>query len=253
MPKQRHIQSSHRTARRKLPTRAHPKRAATQKATSPSRGPAKKAQRVPARLSRKKVAARPATRTSAPRRATLTATRTKPPAGPSPHELAINVFERGFKALQQRQFGRAGQLLSSVVTNFPDEKELQERARVYLSICERQTGGPGTKPRSFEERMNAATVAINRGAFDEGLGLLHQLESQDSASDHVQYMLCVAYTSAGDTEKALRHLRRAIELNPENRFLSTADMDLEPLRQLAGFAAAITPPPPARRQGAKKR
>ena len=108
-----------------------------------------------------------------------------------------------------------------MLTGFPDEKELQERARVYLSICERQAGGAGARPRSFEERVNAATVFINRGAFDDGLRLLRDLESENPQSDHVQYLLTVAFTSTGDVDKALSHLRRAVELNPENRFLST--------------------------------
>lgn len=163
------------------------------------------------------------------------------------------AFERGFRALQQRQFDRASQALTSVLTGFPDEKEMQERARVYLSICERQIGAAGAKPRSFEERVNAATVAINRGAFGDALRLLHELETDKSDSDHVQYLLCVAFTSMGEVEKALTHLRRAVELNPENRLLSTADTDLEPLRQHAGFVAALATAPPARRPGTRKR
>jgi uncharacterized protein HemY len=165
----------------------------------------------------------------------------------------VAAFERGFRALQQRQFDRAAHALTAVLTGFPDEKEMQERARVYLSICERQASGAGAKPRSVEERINAATVAINRGAFGDALRLLRDLESDKSDSDHVQYLLCVAFTSMGDVDKALAHLRRAVELNPENRFLSTADADLEPLRQHAGFVAALEAPPPSRRTGARKR
>jgi tetratricopeptide (TPR) repeat protein len=165
----------------------------------------------------------------------------------------VNAFERGFQALQQRHFGRAAELLASIVNKFPDEKEMQERARVYLSICERQAGRRDPKPRTFEERKNAATVAINRGAFDEGLTLLRKLETEDSGNDHVQYMLGVVYASTGDVERALAHLRNAIELNPENRFLSNQDVDLEPLRQNAGFAALLAAPPPRRRPAARRR
>jgi uncharacterized protein HemY len=169
------------------------------------------------------------------------------------HQLAVDTFERGFRALQQRQFDRAASALKTVLSGFPDEKELQERARVYLSLCERQAAGAGARPRSFEERVNAATVSINRGAFDDGLRLLHDLESEHAESDHVQYLLAVAYTSMGDVDRALSHLRRAVELNPENKFLSTADADLEPLRQHAGFHSALAAPPPSRRTGTRKR
>jgi hypothetical protein len=100
-----------------------------------------------------------------------------PPAGPSSRESAVVLFERGFRSLQQREFAGAAALLRSVIASFPEEKELHERARVYLAICERQMA-PATAPRTFEERVCAATLAINRGAYDEGLKLLQGLERE---------------------------------------------------------------------------
>jgi tetratricopeptide (TPR) repeat protein len=126
-------------------------------------------------------------------------------------------------------------MLNAVINNFVDEKELQERARVYLAICERQaTREP--KPRSFEDRLNAVTITLNRGAFDEGLAQLRKLENEDSSSDYVQYLLSVAYASVGNVAQALTHLRNAIDLLPENRFRAAQDPDLEPLRQDPAFA-----------------
>lgn len=163
------------------------------------------------------------------------------------------MFERGFQALQQRQFAKAATLLTAVLNNFSDEKELQERARVYLAICERQATRE-TKPRSFEERLNAVTIALNRGAFDESLALLRRLESEDSRNDYVQYLQAVTHAALGSIAQAMAHLRSAIELSPENRFRAAQDPDLEPLRQDAAFAE-MTDALPRRRKAvpAKKR
>ncbi len=174
-------------------------------------------------------------------------------ARPSSHDLAVAAFERGFRALQQRQFARAAELLTSVVRSFPDEKEMQERARVYLCICQRQAGSRDSKPRSFEERMNAATVAINRGAFDDGLALLRKLASDSPDNDLVHYMLGVVYAATGDVVKALAHLRNAVDLNSENRFLAARDADLDPIRQDPGFASLLEAPLPRRRATARRR
>jgi tetratricopeptide (TPR) repeat protein len=175
-----------------------------------------------------------------------------PQPGPSSHEHAVETFERGFQALQQRQFGKAAEFLSAVVNNFTDEKDLQERARVYLAICERQAGREA-KPRSFDDRLHAATVIVNRGAFDEALAQLRKLENDDPGNDYVQYLLSVVYTAIGNAEQALAHLRKAIELSPENRFRAGQDPDLEPLRQDAAFAALAGEPPRRRRPAGKKR
>jgi tetratricopeptide (TPR) repeat protein len=169
------------------------------------------------------------------------------------HSRAVELFERGFQALQQRQFARAAGLLSSVLDNFADEKELQERARVFLAICERQAGAREAKPRSFEERLNTAIVAVNRGAFEEGLAAFRKLESEDPVNDHVQYLLAVTCASLGNLPLALAHLHRAIDLAPENRFRAVQDPDLEPLRQDPGFAAIAEALPRRRRSATKKR
>jgi len=192
-------------------------------------------------------------RTDAKRAAVVAAVAKQPAvdAGPTSHELAVEVFERGFQALQQRQFGRAAELLNRVVNAYPDEKELQERARVYISICERQRNSLEPSPRSLEERLNAATVAINRGAYADGLALLRKLEADYRDNDYIQYLLCVAYNLLNDAPHALEHLRRAVALNHENRYLATQDADLDPLRQSPGFADALDTPAAASASPAK--
>jgi tetratricopeptide (TPR) repeat protein len=260
MPKQRRTISSRPVAKKKPAAHARPAAKPVAKASRPSaparsKRPAVAASHGPARPV-KKPAGKPAVKgpvvrpQAKGRQPAVVATA-------ATHEQAVELFERGFKALQQRQFDRAAAALKSVLTGFPDEKEMQERARVYLAICERQAGAVSPRPRSFEERLNAATVCINRGAFGDAVRLLHDLESENADNDHVQYLLTVAYTATSDADRALAHLRRAIELNPENRLLSTADADLEPLRQHAGFLGTLQAPPapaaPRRRAAARRR
>lgn len=165
------------------------------------------------------------------------------PAGPSPHNAALEVFERGLNALQQRSFKAAVGLFSSILEEYPDEKELQERARVYLAICERQAAASAREPRTSEERMNAATVAINRGAYPEALKQLRALDRENGENDLVQYMLAVVHAALGETAEAIGRLRAAVRLNPENRFLAAQDADLDPVREHPEFGALLEPPP----------
>lgn len=162
----------------------------------------------------------------------------------------MEVFERGFRALQERNFPEATRLFSSIFDAYPDEKELHERGRVYLAICERRTASKDEqKPRTFEERLNSATVAINRGAFDEALKLLRTLERENGGNDLVHYMLAVTHAALGDAGEAIPHLRQAVELNGENRYLALQDADLEPLRAHQDFVKLLEPPPPSARRG----
>jgi hypothetical protein len=175
------------------------------------------------------------------------------PVSPSEREQALDVFERAFRALQQRQFSRAADLLAGLMRDYPEEKELHERARVYLTICQRQMAPPSHAPRTYEDRVFEATLAINQGSYDEGLSLLRRLETERGTDDHVQYMLTVVHSLRGELDQALTHLRQAVELNPENRFLAVQDADLESLRHEAGFAVSIDPQLGRRRNPARRK
>jgi tetratricopeptide (TPR) repeat protein len=165
----------------------------------------------------------------------------------------VEAFERGFRALQAREFGEAARVLGSIIERFPDEKELHERARVYIAICERQSDSRRSQvPRTIEERMNAATVAINRGAFADALGYLRSVKSEDAENDLVHYMMAVAHAGLGDADAAIPHLHEAIELNPENRFLAVQDTDLDPIRAHTAFVALLDAPPTPRRRTATR-
>ena len=52
-------------------------------------------------------------------------------------ENARKDFDRGVAALQKKKFEEAERNFTDLIQKYPDEKELVDRSRVYLSICER--------------------------------------------------------------------------------------------------------------------
>jgi tetratricopeptide (TPR) repeat protein len=229
------------------------------KAAKPSR-PAK-ASRPPVKGSRsraKEAARRPAATVKRGRPEPAAATLKTPPpvpTGPSSHDLAVEAFERGLRSFQERKFREAERLLTSVIEGYPDEKELHERARVYIAICQRRAMAERDRtPHTVEERVNAATVALNRGDFGEALGYLRSVEREARENDLVSYMMAVAHTGLGDSHAALSCLQQAVSLNAENRYLAAQDADLQPLRELPEFASLLeTPPAPRRRATTRER
>jgi Tfp pilus assembly protein PilF len=149
------------------------------------------------------------------------------------------MYERGLQALQRHDYARAAELLASVMERFPEERELHDRARLYLKVCERQTKVPPPPPRTSEERVYAATLALNSGDHARALDLLQGVAADNPEDDHVQYMLAVTHVLSGQDEAALRHLKRAIQLNPENRSLARQEPDFEDLRRRDGFRVML--------------
>jgi tetratricopeptide (TPR) repeat protein len=182
------------------------------------------------------------------------------PASPTPaasgrrstYFEAVALYERGIEALQRHEYESALQLLHSVLTTFPDEKELHERVRLYLNVCQRQATARSASPTTVDERLFAATLAINGGRYDEAIKHLRLVRDEDPDNDHALYMLAVAHTQRGEFTEAVAHLERAVALNPENRSLARQDEDLEPLRDDDAFRSALEAPPAARSLGQRR-
>ena len=155
---------------------------------------------------------------------------------------AVALYERGLDALQRHDYAGAADLFESMLRQYPEEKELHERVRLYLNICRRQTVREKPSPKTVEERLYASTIAINRGKYDEAISHLRLVRDEDPDNDHALYMLAVAHAQRGEHAEAIAHLERAIAVNPENRGLARSDPDLEPLHDDDSFRAALEAP-----------
>jgi outer membrane protein assembly factor BamD (BamD/ComL family) len=169
-------------------------------------------------------------------------TATSEPKRRSTYFEAVAVYERGIEALQRHDYHKATSLLESVLRQYPEERELHERVRLYLTICQRQAAQQKTAPQTIDERLYAATIAINGGQYDQALAHLRLVRDEDPDNDHALYMLAVAHAQRLEHAEAVAHLERAIALNPENRGLARTDPDLEPIRSDEAFRAALDAP-----------
>jgi Tfp pilus assembly protein PilF len=153
------------------------------------------------------------------------------------------MYERGLQALQRRDFAASADALRAVIERYPDERELLERARLYLKVCERELEPKEPAPKSADEWVYAATVAQNSGDQAAAMRHLQSALAEDPRHDHAHYMMAIATAQRGDAAAATDHLRRAVSLNPENRSRARQDPDFDTLRDDPGFRAALDAPP----------
>ena len=204
---------------------ARPAARTTKPAKAPARTPAKGSGPGPARPGGKPV------RTPAP------------PPQRSTYADAVSLYERGMQALQAKRYREAAETLKAVIARFPDEKELHERAQLYIRVCERQLTPLDATPKTPEEQVYAATLAINTGQVDRAISLLTAALQKDPGNDPAEYMLGVAFSLKGDLASALSHITRALELNPDNRELVRKEPDLDAVRQTDEIRAILAAPP----------
>ena len=175
-----------------------------------------------------------------------------PPRKPGYYE-ALAMYENGVRALQRHDYQAAATQFRAIMERYPEERELQERSHLYLRVCERETARRPQTPSTPQERVYAATVALNAGDTATALDHLQRALSDSPDSDHAHYIMSVALAAKGDSGQALEHLRQAISLNPENRALARQDPDLEPLRVVEEFRELLDAPGSPRGRARKKR
>src|SRR2546428_621856 len=92
-----------------------------------------------------------------------------PPVRRSTYVEAVALYEQGLERLQQHDYAGAADRLEAVLEQFPDEKELHERVKLYLNVCRKQASAAQASPRTIEERLYASTLALNGGRYAEAI------------------------------------------------------------------------------------
>ena len=161
-----------------------------------------------------------------------------PPRKPGFYE-AVAIYERGVQALQRHDYAGAAELFRSVIERYPEERELLERAHLYLRVCERETARQATPPQTSGDHVYAATVALNSGDHAGAVAHLQRALNADQDNDHAHYIMAATLSMRGRRDEAIEHLKRSIALNPDNRTQARQDPDLDNIRDHEQFRATV--------------
>ena len=163
--------------------------------------------------------------------------------GPVPE--AVGLFERAMASLQRHQYRVALRQFDALQAEFPGEGALLDRARVYAALCRRRGLGRTVDgaPKTVEERLTAATAALNNGDDRRAEQLVAQVLDEVPGHDLGHYLLAVVHARRGATAAALDALRRAIATTPEVRVQARHDADFAALRGSNAFERLVTDTP----------
>ena len=170
--------------------------------------------------------------------------------GPAPEALAR--FEEGMAALHRHAYTEAAATFRAVLSGFPAEGALLDRARVYLGLCERALATRPAGPMTAEERLTAATAALNDGDLSRANELAQTVLDANPRQYLALYLLAAVASRQGRLDDALERLQQAITLSPEATAQARHDDDFEPLHDREEFWKLTEPPPVESRGGARR-
>lgn len=160
----------------------------------------------------------------------------------APAAEALTLFEKGMAALQKHDYKAGLATFERIVTDFPSEGPLADRARVYLELAKRELARRPAGSGTIEERLTAATHALNNNNDVEAARLALGVLKEDAAQDLAEYLLAVVAARGNDISTALAHLGSAIKINPECRLQARQDEEFDPLMDSDEFHALIEAP-----------
>ena len=171
-----------------------------------------------------------------------------PPSPLDPGAEAFAVFQAGMEALQAHRYADAARHFDALLQGFPTEGPLLDRTRVYLDLCHRELGRRSANLRTIEDRLTAATMALNQDDDDQAEALATSALEESPEQDLALYLLAAVNARRGDHEAALTYLSRAFAVRPDARAQARHDADFNDLRHLDAFQALleVPMPPPGR-------
>jgi tetratricopeptide (TPR) repeat protein len=149
-------------------------------------------------------------------------------------ENARKDYDRGVAALQKKKLDEAERNFLDLIQKYPEERELVDRARVYLAVVERQKRDARPVSTEPEDLYYVAVLEKNRGNVAEAIEHLKRA-AKKNGQGRVDFLLACCYAQNGQIDTALEHLRKAIEEDKSNRVLARHDRDFDPVRETPGF------------------
>jgi tetratricopeptide (TPR) repeat protein len=148
-------------------------------------------------------------------------------------------FEAGMKLFHARRLQEARDHFNAAVEG--PERDVAQRARLHLAMCDRRLQQTTVNLRSAEEYYNYGVALLNTRTVGEARGYLEKALQMSPGADHVHYALALAQALSGDIANAYDNLKRAIEIEPRNRILARQDADFAPLAGQPPFDSLLFP------------
>jgi tetratricopeptide (TPR) repeat protein len=155
---------------------------------------------------------------------------------------AIKALEAGIKLMYAEQYDKAIKCFNELISDYPDEVEIQASARANIHACENKRNNRAKAViRTADDHYHMAVAFLNGGQLDSAMGHLQQALKLEPKGGHILYAIAAANALKGNKEQAISFLKQSIHHGPENRFHAAQDNDFATLIEEPGFRELLTP------------
>jgi tetratricopeptide (TPR) repeat protein len=170
-----------------------------------------------------------------------------PAAKPSGHAAtgagsAGQHYQAAVQLVQQGRYEKALAAFEKLLPAVPPE--FKERCRMYIQTCQRQLEQSRLTFLTPEEHNDYAVSLLNTGYYEEAREQFGSILADHPEADYAFYGLALLDSITGRPQDCLKHLARAIELNPRNRLQARVDNDFQSMMDDPRFTELLYPEVP---------
>ena len=152
---------------------------------------------------------------------------------------ALSLLEKGIRLIYQKEFRKARTEFSSLLQAYPWEPEILARTRTYLQICDREEAANRRPAIASDQLYTLGVMEHNRGNYDRAISYFRQSIEKNPSADYIYYSMAASLTMKGDVSEAIITLKKAIELNEDNRVYARNDGDFNSLHTRNEFVGLV--------------
>jgi tetratricopeptide (TPR) repeat protein len=145
------------------------------------------------------------------------------------YEKALSAYTQAVKTFRKGDCAKAKEYFEAIVENYPSEKEMVDRTKIYLAICENRQKKETVPLKTFDDYFLNAVYKLNQEEFAEAIKLLEKARAKEPKEAKAVYLMALAYCQMEDMEKCLERLKEAVHLDKFFGILARNELNFEPL------------------------
>jgi tetratricopeptide (TPR) repeat protein len=145
------------------------------------------------------------------------------------YEKALFAYTQAMKSFHKGDYKKADELFKAFLDKHGSERELVDRARIYLTVCEVRQSKDKVALKTFDDFYQYGVFKTNHGDYEEAIKLLEKAREMKPKEGKILYLMADIYSLKGDNEKCLEHLKKAIQLDKYFSILARNERDFESL------------------------
>ncbi len=157
------------------------------------------------------------------------------------YQKALAAYGQTMKAFHKGDMEKSAADLKAFIEKFPAERELIDRAQIYLAISQKKPKKETVHLKTFEDHFQYGVYKINSGDFEGALKLLEKALDFKTDEARVHYLIAIVHCLTNNQDACLESLKKAVQKDKTIAILAQNETDFEPLWEDKRFKLITQP------------